>query len=274
MIARPPAGPPGPPAPQSPLPAGPTWWARTAVTVGSADVLGLKVPAHKGSIVRGRLEFAGRASPTAAEIAQVVVQLTPETAVPNGPGAPNAPNAQAWRGQVLSDGTFTTLGAPSGRYFLRVTQVPRGWTLESATAGARDVLDASFEIQSSDVDGVVVRFVDHPLGGVNGVVQDASGTPMSNATVLIFPATRESGLDSAPQARRFRSVRSLSNGSFGAGGLPPGAYLAVALAAGPAPDWQDPARLDALAASASRVEVGAGPSQPVTLSIAKAAVRK
>ena len=242
------------------------WWARTPVTVGATDVAGLKVPAHKGSNVRGRLEFAGRAAPTAAEIAQVVVQLTPESSP--------APNASAWRAQVSPDGTFTTAGLPAGRYFLRVASVPRGWTLESALVGSRDALDASFEIQSSDVDGLVVRFVDHPLGGANGVVHDASGAPVANATVLLFPAAREPGFDTGPQARRFRSVRSLGNGTFSAGGLPPGAYLAVALASPPAPDWQEPARLDALAPSASRVDVAAGPSPPITLSIVKGAAKK
>src|SRR5262249_102131 len=128
-----------------------TWWSRTPVTVGTADVLGLKVPARKGASVRGRFEFAGQATPAAAEIAQVVVQLVPETAVPAGAGAPNAPpapNAQPWRGQVLPEGTFTTMGVPAGRYFLRIAAVPRGWTLESTTVGSRDFLDTSLEIQS------------------------------------------------------------------------------------------------------------------------------
>jgi hypothetical protein len=224
------------------------------------------VPAHKGSNVGGRLEFAGRAAPTAAELAQVVVQLTPESSP--------APNPSAWRAQVSPDGMFATSGLPPGRYFLRVATVPRGWTLESALVGSRDALDASFEIQSSDADGLVVRFVDHPLGGASGVVYDAAGAPVSNATVLLFPAARELGFDTGPQARRFRSVRSLGNGTFNTGGLPPGAYLAVALASPPAPDWQEPARLDALASSASRVDVAAGPSPPITLSIVKGAAKK
>jgi hypothetical protein len=242
------------------------WWARVPVTVGATDVVGLKVPAHKGSDVHGRLEFAGRAAPTAAEIAQVVVQITPESSP--------APNPSSWRAQVSSDNTFTAAGLPAGRYFLRVGSVPRGWTLESALVGSRDAVDASFEMQSSDVDDIVVRVVDHPLGGASGVVQDASGAPVSNATVLVFPATREAGFDTGPQARRFRSVRSITNGAFNVGGLPPGAYLAIALAAPPAPDWQEPGRLDALVSSATRIDVAAGPSQPVTLSIAKAPVKK
>lgn len=242
------------------------WWARTPVTVGATDVAGLKVPAHQGPNVRGRLEFAGRATPTATEIAQVIVQLTPE--------ASPVPNPSAWRAQLSPDGTFTASGLAAGRYFLRVGTVPRGWTLESALVGSRDALDESFDVQSSDVDDVVVRFVDHPLGGVNGAVHEASGAPASNATVLLFPAAREPGFDTGPQARRFRSVRSLGNGTFNAGGLPPGAYVAVALATPPAPDWQEPARLDALAPSASRVDVAVGPSPPIALSIVKAAVKK
>jgi hypothetical protein len=69
-------------------------------------------------------------------------------------------------------------------------------------------------------------------------------------------------------------VRSLTNGTFNAGGLPPGAYLAVALATPPAPDWQEPTRLDALAPSGARVDVAAGPSPPITLSIVKGAAKK
>ena len=267
MLSRPATGPPGPPPPPapSPPPAGPTWWARMPITVGTAGTAGLKVPAHKGSIVRGHLDFAGRAMPTGPEIAQIIVQLVPETST--------VPNASAWRAQVTPDGSFTTMGVPAGRYFMRVAAAPRGWTVESASVGARDVLDESLEIQSSDVDDVVLRFVDHPLGGINGMVHDDADAPVSNAMVLVFPAVREPGLDTAPQARRLRSVRSLSNGAFSAGGLPPGAYLAIALAASPAPDWQDPKRLDALAPKASPVAVGTGPSQPITLSIVKTSVR-
>ena len=195
------------------------WWARTPVTVGATDVAGLNVPAHEGSNVRGRLEFAGRAAPAAAEIAQVVVQLTPESSP--------APNASAWRAQVSPDGTFTTAGLSAGRYFLRVASVPRGWTLETALVGSRDALDASFEIQSSDVNGLVVRFVDHPLGGANGVVHDAAGAPVSSATVLLFPAAREPGFDTGPQARRFRiraiaRQRHLRRGRLAAGRVPRG----------------------------------------------------
>jgi hypothetical protein len=271
MLARP-AGPPGPPPPAPPppapppLPAGPTWWARAAITVAASDLTAVRVPAHRGSIVRGHAEFNGRAAPAAAEIAAINLQLAPDFAPLPGP--------QGWRGLVAPDGTFQTMSVPPGRYLVRVGNVPRGWTLESATAAGRDALDVPLDVQSSDVDGVVLHFVDRPLGGVSGLVQDSAGAPASNAVVLIFPVAREPGLDTTPQARRFRSVRSLANGSFNTGGLPPGAYLAVALPNPPAPDWQDPQRLAALAPSATRVEVGSGPSAAITLAMLKAQVKK
>jgi hypothetical protein len=268
LLSRPAAPAAAPPSSApSPLSAEPTWWARTAVTVGTADISGITVPVHRGVVVGGRAQFNGATAPSAADIAQIALRLDPA----EGPVPPGTP---PWRGVISPDGRFTTMSAPPGQYFVRVANLPRGWTLESARVGARDAIDEALDIQSADVEDVVLTFSDHPLGGVNGRVLDAGGAPAPGAIVLIFPAERRAGLDTSPQARRFRLARAAGSGTFGAGGLPAGSYLAVAVPSLAASEWQDPARLDAIAPRATRIDIAAGPAQSVTLTLATIAVKK
>lgn len=268
LLSRPAAAPAAPPAaPQPPLPAEPTWWARTPVVVGTANINGLVVPARRGFTARGHTQFNGATAPSAAEIAQIALRLDPA----EGALAPGTP---PWRGVISADGRFTTMGVPPGKYFLRIANAPRGWQLESARVGTHDVIDEALDVQSANVDDVVLTFSDRPLGGINGHVVDASGAPVAGAVVLIFPSDRRAGFDTSAQARRFRLARPASNGTFGAGGLPTGSYLAIAVPRAPASEWQDRARLDSLAPQATHVDVMSGPPQNVTLTVTPAAVKK
>ena len=259
----PPGGRPDGPGLPPPLPSDPTWWARVPVTVGSADVRGLAVPVRQGSTLSGRIEFVGHAAlPSPNEVALIAPRL--ESA-----DAPPAAGAPPWRGLVSPDGRFTTMGVPPGRYFVRVANPPRGWTLVAAHVGALDAIDVPVGIQSAPVANVVLTFVDHPLSGFTGTVTDAAGAPVADAVVLVFPAIRAAGLDTLGQTRRFRLAHSATNGAFTIGGLADGRYLAIALPESPAIDWQDPKRLDALAPRASAVDVATGPPQSVTLTVTR-----
>jgi hypothetical protein len=267
LLSRPAAAPAAPPSSPQPLPAEPTWWARTAVTVAAANVTGLTVPVRRGFTVSGRAQFNGAAAPSSAEIAQVALRLDPA----EGPLPPGTP---PWRGAISADGRFTTMNVPPGKYFVRVANAPRGWQLESARAGTRDAIDEALDIQSANIDDVVLTFSDRPLGIVNGSVVDATGAPMAAAVVLIFPSDRQAGFDTSAQARRFRLVRPALNGTFGTGGLPAGSYLAIAVPRAAASEWQDRARLDSLAPQAMHVEVAKGPPQSVTLTVTTPTVKK
>ncbi len=267
-VPAPPPAPGSPPPPPPPLPSEPTWWARTAVTVGAANITTLAVPVRAGFGVSGRVTFDGQApAASAAEIAQIGLRLDSADQVAQ-PGAP------PWRGVVSADGTFSTMTVAPGKYLLRVTNPPRGWTVDSVRVGSRDALDMPIELGAANVDGVTVTFRDRPFGSVAGTVHDAAGMPANGAIVLVFPATRDAGLDTSPQSRRLRLTRTSPTGSFVAGGLPDGAYLAIAVPDVRASEWADPARLDALASQASRVDVSAAPAQPVALTIVKTGAKR
>ncbi|MFI5177008.1 MAG: collagen binding domain-containing protein [Vicinamibacterales bacterium] len=242
-------------------PPDPTWWARVPVTIGASDVSGLVVPVHSGVAVNGRVEFVGQAPrPTPGEIAQIAPRL--ESA-----DAPPVAGVPPWRAVVSADGHFTTTGVPPGRYFVRIANPPRGWTPAAVRIGRRDALDVPLEVSSAAIADVVLTFADRPLGGITGTVTDATGSPASDAVVLIFPAVREPDLDTIGQTRRLRLVHSGTNGAFAVGGLADGHYLAVALPSSPSIDWQDPKRLDALAPHASAIDVQSGPPQSVALTV-------
>ncbi len=267
VMAPPPGPPPAPNREIDSLPPAPAWWARASVTVGAgATTPPVALVARKGVVLGGRLEFAGTRSPSPAEIAQIRLRLDPADAFAS-PGTPS------WQGLAFADGRFRTMNVPAGRYFVRVSNAPRGWTPASLEVNGRDALDTAISLSAADVTNAVLTFRDRPFGGVNGRVEGAAGAAAAGV-VLAFPATRGDGLDTGPQARRFRTARIAPNGSFGLGGLPDGSYLLVALTAMPATDWQDPARLDALAARATRVEISSGAPQIVTLTLASPAVKR
>src|SRR4029079_11190467 len=99
------------------------------------------------------VEFRGSARPAPDQIAAIGVRL--ERADPPLPGSP-----AAWRGVVDADGRVRTMGVPPGRYLVRVTGAPRGWTPASAIVGGVDALDVPVTIATGDLEGLLVTFGD------------------------------------------------------------------------------------------------------------------
>jgi hypothetical protein len=64
--------------------------------------------------------------------------------------------------RVDREGRFTLENVPAGAHWIR-GQAPRGWTLKSATAGGRDVIDTPLELRSGEpLTGVRLVFTDKP----------------------------------------------------------------------------------------------------------------
>ena len=62
-----------------------------------------------------------------------------------------------------------------------------------------------------------------------------------------------------------RSARVRDNGEFSLGSVPVGEYYLTAILDEDAADWQDPAGLDALARTATRITINEGDQKTVTL---------
>jgi hypothetical protein len=93
-------------------------------------------------------------------------------------------------------------------------------------------------------------------------VVDRKGSPLSNYSVVLFPPDPSRW---HRESRFLAMARSDNAGRFRVESVPPGTYLAVAVAALPMGSWQDPPVLQQLRSSAETIRVGEG--QQLTISI-------
>jgi hypothetical protein len=228
-----------------PLPADATLWTEMALSVGGRDLEDINVGLRPGLKVSGQLQFNGGAErPTPDQLPAIGLMLEP---------ADFRPGLSQGRGRVESSGSFSTVGVPAGRYFLRVMGAPRNWTFHSAMVNGRDASVTPVELDGGDVNGVVINFTDRP-SELSGQVQMESGQ-LDAVTVLVFPAEQAAWTGYGSTARRFSGVRADKDGRFRIMNLPAGNYFLAAIPDKLASNWQDPKFLETLANEATRVTV-------------------
>src|SRR4030095_2940312 len=99
-------------------------------------------------------------------------------------GAAFGANPQA---RVDKEGRFTLDGVAVGSHWIRA-QMPRGWMLKSVTVDGRDFTDTPIDLRSGQqLNNVAVVFTDN-LSEINGTLTDDRGTPITDYTMLAFPA--------------------------------------------------------------------------------------
>ena len=232
----------------APLPTDPTLWAEMTVSVGARDVTELTIGLRPGAKVTGIVQFNGGAErPAADRLPSIALSLEPADV---RPGQGNA------RGRVDQAGTFSTMGVPPGRYFIRVVGAPQNWTFHSAMVNGRDASVVPIEIEGSDVGGVTIAFTDRP-SDLSGDVTVETGTPEA-ASVLVFPTDTSAWTGYGSTSRRFASTRVGKDGKFRLANLPAGEYYAIAIPDRLATDWQNPKFLESLSIEATRVRVRDG----------------
>jgi hypothetical protein len=220
-------------------------WADLPLSVGIEPVVNLQVEAHEGLVVSGRLEFDGTADRPMRNVPILLERMDPE------PGVETA--VSSYRTDANAD-FKSPASLPSGRYYVRVADSPRGWMFLGATVEGRDVTDTPLSLTSS-VHNIIVSFTDR-WSGIQGSVQNTAGRDGA-ALVLVFPTDQELWASSGAAARRVRNVRTRRTGEYSLT-MPPGDYYVVAVPDESAADWQDPDFMDAASRVAVRVRVGLG----------------
>jgi hypothetical protein len=236
---------------------GPTLWATLPISVDASDVQDVAVTLRTGFRVSGRLAFDEPAREPTPDVVQRII-ATFDSADGRSLASPFI-----GRSPLGADGQFSSAQLPLGRYYLRVNNLPAGWTLKSAMFEGRDVSDVPLSLDH-DASGVVVTLTDRPCN-LNGRVQGLSGARDAGATVLVFPADGAAWIDYGINPRRLRSIRTDKDGAFQAGGLPAGDYLVIAIADEAAVNWQDPRTLQALVRLATPVKLGDGETRSLEL---------
>ena len=228
------------------------------IQVTGADVTGLVLRLRPCLRVRGRVVFTESASVKPPSLSTVSVMLEAERTNDSPVFVPPRPPMA-----VASTGQFT-LGEVGdvfpGRFRLKVDfpgrEPGRGWWLESATAGDRDILDAPLEISATGpaVTEVVLTFTDRH-STLSGVLESATLRAPHEYTVVAFPTNQDWWRS---PFRRVLSARPDFSGRYEMKDLPAGEYYVAALTDLVQTDLQSREFLSQLVGSAVRVSITAG----------------
>lgn len=222
----------------------PSFWVSQRLAVGERDLTDLTVAARPAVRVDGRLEFRSAAGPQAPPtlFLRSVGFETPF-------GEPGG-----FAGQFTSgEPAFFAIGA-GGPYIIRPFETA-DWVVQSVRIGDADVTDRVFDLQANTT--MVVTYTDRPTR-LTGAVKNSRGEASATAVVLAFPVDRARWTGQGTSPRHMKRVLTSDTGVYTIGHLPAGDYYVIALEPHDALDWQDPQKLAALAARATRLNVAAG----------------
>ncbi len=244
-MATPAGGPGGPVVIGGPGGQGPSFWATTDLTVDGNPQSNLVLTLQPGMTITGKLDFKGSRLEVPADFSRVRVSLSPAP-MPGGGGLMvGVPSAQ-----VDATGRFTIQGVTPGRYLVNAfVPTPAGagpglaWTLQSAVFKGRDVMDFTLDVAPGDeISGGVLTFSDASQQ-ISGTLQDQSGRPAPDYTIVVFSADKRFWV---PQARRIRTTRPGTDGKFTVTNLPVGEYRLAAVVDIATGEANDPAFLEQL----------------------------
>jgi hypothetical protein len=257
-------------------------WASQDVTVNGQNLPDVVLNLQPGMTVSGRVVFQGSSTQPPTDLTRVRVTIQPRGAQTSDMGG--IPPAQ-----VDAGGQFKITGVPPGHYVMQANapvggqtstgaaggrgggggaaaaQTGGGWALKSALVDGRDSLDFPLEVApNTDVGGAILTFTDRTQQ-LSGTLQDPSGRPTSDFTIVIFPADKTYWL---PQSRRIQSTRPGTDGKYTLRGMPPGDYKVIAVTDVETGEWYDPDFLAQLTSAAMAISLGEGETKTQDLRVA------
>ena len=223
------------------------------IAVDQNDISGLQLVLARGAHISGRVVFDGSAPPPTRNV--VVEAWSPDLLR----GVPIIrPAGMMGSGRVGANGAFVLTGM-IGQREIRVSELPRGWDVESITAGGRSLLDMPMDFKGEeDLRDVTIVLTDQATE-LSGTVTDANRTPVNTVSLVVFADDRRQ------LPRRARWVRPDHLGRFVVSGLPPGEYLVVVVEEVDDVNWSTLEYLDRFRSQANRVALGAGEKKSVAL---------
>jgi hypothetical protein len=227
----------------------PTQWAAAEVHISGQD-LAVPLTLQPGVTIEGRVEFEGR-RPTPAELESLSVMVA-------ATGSGGQLQSMGGGGRVDADGRFRFAGVTPDTYRFAITwNAPSArdtWTIKSSTANGREAFEAPLRVNANEPVEWVLTFTDTPTT-LTGVFQDPGGRAATEYYVLLFSTDRRHWI---PGSRRVRTTRPATDGAFTLKGLLPGDYFLVALPDLEPGEWNDPAFLEQLVKSSTRITVRDG----------------
>jgi hypothetical protein len=224
------------------------------LTVSGADIEDVVLTHRTGSTVSGSVVTdEGTPPPFPVSGVRVVIESSSDKVLPTVRVV-----------QVNDDWSFRMQGL-GGPFMFRLTGLPDGWTMSTATLDDRNIADQPFDVPTGgkNVSGAKIT-VTRKIGRVAGTVLDEKGQPTSAASVVIFSDDPSHWI---PYSRLVRATRPGADGRFTVAPLPPGIYRAAALESLEQGQEEDAAFLSDLRDTAKTFVLGEGGLETLTLTV-------
>jgi hypothetical protein len=241
-------GAPPPPPPPPPGAQGPALWGQADVTVDGDNISGVSIALQPGMTLTGRIavDAVGVEAP---DLTRARLVLSPASA---GNGVMIGLPIPA----IDANGQFTMTGIVPGKYRLAASLSTPDvtWSAKSALFKGQDILDAPIEITPNEtLTNALVTFTNRTQD-VSGHLQDASGRPATDYTIVLFPADRAAW--SSP--RRLRTSRPGTDGQFVIANVPAGNYRLAAVVDVAPGEINDPTFLEEVTAASLAITIADG----------------
>ncbi len=229
---------------------------RQEITVGAEDLNGVVILTGPGARVTGQIVTDTGVAPS-IRAQQVTVMARPVELDPSSPAG--------GIGRVNDDFTFELNGVFDPRVF-RVN-APQGWSLKSVLLNGQDVTDIALDLPPGQTVAGLQIVITERATDLSGRVTDARSRPVTDVTIVIFPADEEKWVY---QSRFIRAARPDQDGRYQIRALPPSDdYLAVAVQGLEDGQAGDPEFLASIREHAARFSLGEGETRALDLRFAQ-----
>jgi hypothetical protein len=193
--------------------------AKMDLVVGTEDVDGLALITAPGARAVGNV-VSDTGEPFDFRATQLQVGARIASADAQSLGAGPGGNAR-----VGTDWTFELANLTDAR--LIRANAPQGWMLKSVFLNGQDITDVPTEFPPGQVVSGLQVTLTKKVSALSGLVTDARGNPVLDATVVVFPSNDKLWTF---QSRFIKAARPDQDGKYEMSALPPdGNYLVVAL---------------------------------------------
>jgi len=227
--------------------ANPSSWARADIDVQGDDLHGVTLTMQESLTIAGAVKWEGTGQPPA--FSAVRVSLQPQLS----PGAVTISSATF--ATADASGHFSISGVTPGRYRLSATVagMRSPWVVHASSLAGQESLDAAIDVRSSVNDGLVT---------LTDQTSELSGHGTADSFLILFSVDQ---VHWAPPARRTLFSRVAGDGSFTIRNIPPGAYYVAAVTDVEPGQWSDPAYLQTLIPSATKMTIAEGEKKTIDI---------